>query len=292
MNVPTGLARARWIGLGIIVAANFVALIGVQYNGIGPAQSVLRLSDREIRLPYTGDADRENTGLSLSLSWCVLPAEDRVEFSTSVEMGCFERQPIWLDSAKLASLGFDVDVDPRVAAARRYYNRQLPKPALLVLELAGEAYDSTIAAARDKVNAEEAAAASLPDSVALQRRAKTARDRFERLERESSRLFVVDAGNDLAGLRAKHPDRERIAVVQGSVRPRVTGSTTVRVGGEIDILGADVINVPREFRAVFDSLPRGRSVRAPRRATTPIEVAVAFGKRMEPWIRSAERRPD
>ena len=44
--------RPLWLGLGLILASNAIALAGVWYNRSGEPQAQLQLSEREIQLPY------------------------------------------------------------------------------------------------------------------------------------------------------------------------------------------------------------------------------------------------
>jgi uncharacterized protein DUF4824 len=285
------LSRPAWIGLAIIVGANVIGFGGVAYNRAGEPDAVLRLSERELRVPYS-DLHDENSGMTVEVVWCVdRPSISRREFAY-LQSDCYGREPEWLDSARVASLGFNVDVDPRVAKASEYYNRQLPKKAFVVLELGGAAYDSSIAALHDYVASQDSLLARHPDSTALQRQVQNTDERAKTIERESSRLFAVDVGRSIDVLRARYPDRSKFAIMRASVRPRIVDYRKPRVGGVITDIAPVQLNVPHDLQAAFASVrmqPGPRVAGTASTSTPSLNVDVAFGKRLEPWILAAKR---
>lgn len=282
-------------GMALILLTNAVALLGVAQNRSGEPESSLKLSQRELHLPYWGR--RENSGIALDLAWRVAVPESRDAAGWSyVDAGGTAE---WLDQAEMASLGFDVAATPE-------RDRQRSKEVLLVLELDGPAYRQSAERARRHAAEEEAKLAAFPNDEASKRRAKQAQDWLKREESESSRLFAIDAGLDPIALRAKYPDRSRYAIVRGQVRlwrNRIENAESVR--GYISRVSIDAINVPFEFRAPFDR--RGHQARnAPAAApdgtwhqtvvrgtqSPPFEATVAFGQRLEPWIIGVSVAPD
>jgi hypothetical protein len=111
------------------------------------------------------------------------------------------------------------------------------------------------------------------------------------LEREQligSRLFAIDAGLDLAALRARYPDATTDAIVRARVRPQWRSPGAPR-GGVIEALSADEVNVPLALRPVFDggvSVTFARSIQN----SLHFDATVMFGARSEPWLASAARR--
>jgi hypothetical protein len=289
--------RFTLAGLAVIVAVNAIALAGALYNRSGEPESTLVLTDRELTIPYSDpDAKRENTGLSVRLEWCAARSHMRSRGEDLIYngTGCYDRSPRWLDSARLAAFGFDLDRDPRAAGSPEYYNRQRPRPAFVVLELAGPAYRAMLEEYRVLSAAADSARLAYPDSMPLQRRAKTAHDGFTSFERQSTRLFAVDAGPSLDELRARYPDRRVYAIVRGTVRPRVMFADLPIVLGEIRDVDPTRIHVPKQFRPGFEGLlprssyPRSRgSAQAQSR-----EFTIAFGKRLEPWMVGWRQNPD
>ena len=262
------LAHTLAAGLAIVAVTNIVALAGAAYNRSGTPEATLRLSERELHLPSSWGFEGENSGVALRIEWRVLGKEPDESRLTQPYYPLSSGSPAWLDATKLTELGFDVAAIESAAHARSLYARQLPKEALLVLELDGPAYHELLA--RFEAYAERA-----PDR----------RDELERQKNESSRLFVVDAGLDVEGLRAKYPSRSRYAIVRGTIRPWISshdGQWTV--SGFVGGLSVDRINVPLAFRAPFDAWLERRSRR---HADEPFTATVSFGRRFEPWIISA-----
>jgi uncharacterized protein DUF4824 len=172
-------------------------------------------------------------------------------------------------------LGFDV------ATVRRRVNRQSSKEVLLVMELDGPAYREALERTRRYTAHEQTLLEANAGSKEFEERAKNARRILESEERENSRLFAVDAGLDATALRAQYPDRAHYAIVRGQVQPMVFGSDkAARLRGYVERLSVSQINVPLQFRRVFERESRPEQ-------TLRFEVTIAYGKRFEPWIVAA-----
>jgi Domain of unknown function (DUF4824) len=265
-------------GLALIAVTNAVALLGAAYNR-GDADSTLRLSQRELE-PASSAGGRDNSGLALGLEWRALQADTKERGWSSGHYG----SPEWLDRAKMASLGFDTTVPDNPDLTARTFRRQLSRDALIVLEMDGPAYQSSLASAR--LAAERVRAEAKKDSE------KNAKDIVEHEENLNSRLFAVDAGLDPVALRSKYPDRSRYAIVHGRVEPASSGysRTTVAYAGRISTLLNETINVPLELRPVFEGAVSsyGRTQRGDRGPV--FDATVTFGKRLEPWLATAARK--
>ena len=283
--------RALVAGIAMIVIVNAVALGNAAYNRSGEPDALLSLTERELDLPYDWGRDRDNSGLALRMQWRVVGAEQEDTLFFGQPYMSYSRTPAWLDSAKLESLGVRMTRLTNTPEGRSHYRRQMPKPVLLVMEMDGPAYALVRARVREWAAREESLRTINPAAPQFASRALSARGTLEREERAGSRLFVVDAGLDRAALRALYPDRARYAIVRGAVRPQVVGpDTALRLDGYVTELPADRINVPRSFRTVFDSV---RRIATPpdEPVSSPFSVSVAFGRRLEPWITAADRRP-
>ncbi len=265
---PSRRAQVLWGGLALLLATNAVVLGGAFYNRSGEPEATLRLSQRELGLPYRWGVDRENSGVSLELRWRVLRPATRGGNELYVEGAS------WLDKAKLGELGFDVSRLPYSAGGARYYAKQLPREVLLVLEFDGAAYRAALQRAEEL--------AELKGALEGANRA------LENERNASSRLFVVDAGRDSTVLRAKYADRTHYAIVPGIVRlaTQRRGSDWVPVG-YVAGLSVAAVNVPAAYRGPFASAYKDSAEGAPRAGK--YEVAVAFGKRLEPWIVDVRR---
>lgn len=277
-------------GIALILITNAVALVGVAYNRSGEPESVLELTQRELKLPYEFGYGGENSGIALTLEWRVLGVESSDSAIQGVGYAGFGGPPAWLDRARLAALGFDVTQSEATEAGRRHYNKQLPREVLLVLEFDGAAYRQALERARQRVAREEALVGANPGREEFRQRAKMAKEALVREEGNNSRLFAIDAGLDAASLRAKFPDRRKYAVVSGQVRVQTVGSAEKsHLAGYVSNLGIGQVNVPLAFREVFERMPDGRAGLA--NAASRYSVTVAFGKRLEPWITAASATP-
>lgn len=264
MNRGVGLQLSALL---VIVLTNAVALGGAWWNRSGEAESRLALSQRELRLPW-GGLDRESSGLALTLNWRVVPSDRNAAYLEYSSGGA----PEWLDKAKMESLGFDMS--PRSQGIRGN-DRELSRDVLLVLELDGDAYQRSLERVRQHLAAEETKLAAMPDSSEKKNRLKNAADLLAREEKENSRLFAVDAGRDLAALRAKYPDRARYAIVRGQVRPSWNGERSDRPArGYVSNVSITGINVPYALRPLLAESP----------AQQKFVAGVSFGQRLEPWI--------
>lgn len=273
-------SRTLIAGSALILLTNAVVLLGAAYNRSADAESSLQLSQRELQSNRWSNF-KDNSGITLTLNWRVAREEttpQNIYFAGSYA-GKWGR-PIWLDKAKLAELGFDVDKLASAPEYKRRYKESQPREALLVLELNGQAYRHELQRARDYVEQSRALLAANPDKQEFKRRAINAEENYKREEASNSRLFVIDAGVDLLKLRATYPDRNRYAIVYGLIQPDILREKNeTRLGGNISELQAERINVPLNYRQVFDGV-------------APYAVTVTFGKRLEPWIAAASKSVD
>lgn len=266
-------------GVALIALTNAIALGGAAYNRTGEPDSTLRLSERELRPPYIWRSGKENSGLSLHLLWRVPPgaAQDLGAYYYAGNGG----MPAWLDASKMTSLGFEKPAKDADAERGVFKQRQLPRDVLIVLELEGPAY-------RDVLERTAKAAQEVAAKNERGEGEKAAAEMMERETHRSSRLFAVDAGLDRAALRRQYPDRTRYAIVHGQVRPAWKWETK-GAAGSIERLSASEVNVPLEFRRVFEGvMPEGYLVRDT--ADKHFEATLAFGRRLEPWLVSAARQ--
>lgn len=287
--------RILIVGVALIVLTNAVALAGVAYNRSGEPDATLALTERELTIPWEWRRDRDNSGLALTLDWRSV-GRDPLDARTVAQpyqmwIGpslLMSRTPAWLDSAKLASLGFGMQHPANTRAGRTYYQKQVPRQVLLVLELDGPAYEIARTRMREWAAREDSLLQVNPTQEFI-RRAEFARTELAREERSGSRLFVVDAGLDRGALRTRYPDRARYAIVRGAVEPQLVGPDSIAsIEGQIMGLAVERINVPFRFRAVFEAVQQTRTERGDV-STSPFAATVAFGKRLEPWMQGAVR---
>jgi hypothetical protein len=183
----------------------------------------------------------------------------------------------------MAELGFDVQRARREDARREKYADQSEREVLVVLELAGSAWQHALEHARLRVARQESLRQASPGARELVEAEKRARDHLVREQTQHSRLFAIDAGTDLASLRAKYPDRSRYLILEGHVRLKRTSiDDTPVITGYLEKLSVGEINVPHALRGVFDAMPP-RTV-DPGQQKPQFTATVAVGKRLEPWI--------
>ncbi|MDO5674654.1 MAG: DUF4824 family protein [bacterium] len=258
----------------LIAAANGLLLWNVASNRAGEPEAELLLTERELLVQPSWR--EENSGRFLGLHY---------QYVRNIQDGAGRQANPWLDKAKLQTIGYRFrkeDAGRETKDMPRY-----PRKAVyLVLELDGAAYQQALAQAAAEV-----------ESLRLAGKAEQLQSASERLQQardKDSRLFVVDAGLDAQALRQRYPNRQQYAIVPGYVRiwwlspwqglpdqekrPRLSSHLSI---------AHDQIFVPLEYAGVFADIDgrkdHGRSV-----GKSPVpkfQVRLAFGQRLEPWIR-------
>jgi hypothetical protein len=271
-------------GTALILVVNVVALTGVYFNRSGEPESRMTLSQRELGMPWGWGLAKDNSGLALGLNWRV-SAGNAAEYSYG-GLGYHGGTPEWLDEPHMRALGFDVALVAEDTAGRRRFERQLPREVLLVLELAGPAWQQALERARQNAARHEAASLANAGSKEFAEKARRAQEQLKREEGANSRLFAIDAGLDRAALRAKYPDRGRYLILKGTVRPRLaTHEKQTRVTGYVSALAVTQINVPHALRPLLEPALR-KHKRTAEDPAPHFEAVIAVGQRLEPWLES------
>ena len=257
--------RALLASLSLVLVVNAIALAGVEWNRSGEPEALLKLSQRELSLPWPGRFNKENSGLKLSLQWRVLAGE-----GGGISYYSYRGNPSWLDEKKMRELGFQAESE------REQRSRQAARDAFLVLELDGDAYGEAVRRAENRVANDGGREQSAEYKVA---------ERNLKAEKTTaSRLFVIDAGLDPADLRKRYADRAKFAIVRGRISPALGEKER---GGTVSGVAVEEVSVPLEFHAVFGeaqaAFPQGPN------ANNPFLVTMAFGRRLEPWIVQASK---
>lgn len=264
-------------GMALILISNAVALLGVRYNRSGEPDSVLRLSQRELELPYWRGVDREGAMHELRLKWRTLAKDEKTYYGT------YGGQAEWLDHKKLQALGFEVSPGNETPSGKRSVRRPISKLVYVALELDGGAYREAVRRVQklaDKPTAQPDA--SVPSDSPAQR--------LKREQTSESRLFAIDASLDSGELRNRYSDRTRYAIVRGRVhvyRTYTAGrdAQPSQLDGYLSEVLNDRISVPREFLSKIDW--QSRDSTGNRAAQPDLEVTLALGRRFEPWIVAA-----
>lgn len=267
-------------GTALILVANAVALIGVAYNRSGELESRLGLSQRELGRPWNGYSNKENSSLSLTLEWRV-PIPDAESYYAYY--GSHGGSPAWLDEKRMAELGFDVQSAKDDDARRDKHISQSERQVLVVLELAGAAWQRALERARQLLAHQESLRQASPQAKELVEAEKRARENLAREEKENSRLFAVDVGTNLAALRSKYPDQNRYLILKGKLRLHNTIlDKKPVVTGYLGELSVRQINVPHALRSALEAMPSPAA--GPVDKKLLFTATVAVGQRLEPWI--------
>lgn len=272
-------SRSMIVGLVLTVVANALLLGAAMWNRLGDPTSTLSLIEGELELPRGRSPAEasEDSGISLALLWHGVPrwsghlAPERATKST------------WLDREKLREIGFDVAMEPTDPAAQGHYQRMLPRPAYVVLELNEEARQDRLQEQR---------------RASTRRGAEESRDQWIREvnRRAGSRLFAIDAGTDARRLQRQYPDGTRFAVVPGVIRVQLLRADEQQpaLAGVIEGLRPERIQVPQRLRNQIGDLGASRAIPGDRIHELPprFRATVAFGRRYEPWLVDLERLED
>lgn len=268
-------------GTALIVITNGFILAGVAQNRSGEPEARITLSQRELARPRNWYGDRENSGLSLTLRWRVTaPATEPVYSPYYESRG---GSPAWLDEKRMAELGFDVDRAKDNDARHNAYLSPSERQVLVVLELAGAAWQEAQASARQRLAHQESLRQASPEAKNLVEAEKRARDELAQEENGNSRLFAVDVGTDLTALRAKYPDRSRYLILKGKLRlHKLVRDNQSSLTGYLDQLAIHRINVPYALRGAFEAKPA--EANNPVGGPPAFTATVAVGQRLEPWL--------
>ncbi len=107
-----------------------------------------------------------------------------------------------------------------------------------------------------------------------------------------SHLVAIDVDRNPAALRARHPDRRAVAIMEATVALQYVsnpGQPPFLRGRVTSVLPA-AISVPREWRGVLEGLQSASSPAPwpPPQREPRFRATVAWGKRLEPWITNVE----
>lgn len=257
------------MALLLIVAANAILLLGSWRNRSGEPDAELLFSKRELYVPYSWDD--ENSGRFIQL---------RYQLASEMGGDTLFTNP-WLDRKKLKSLGYRLPQEGADTAESASYLSFPAKKVFVVLELQGLAYEQALAQAVAEMEGLQPTAG--PETI------QAAEEKVRQLRDQDSRLYVVDVGLDAQELRQHHSSKERYAIVPGQLRvwwdrghkqnkPQWFSSIT---------LDRERIFVPLEFAGPLarcaqqmQKVPSGGKTGA-----SGCRVRLAFGTRLEPWVK-------
>jgi Domain of unknown function (DUF4824) len=275
MKIRWTKTTALLSGVALIVIVNAFALGSVAYNRSGEPESVLHLSEREVQVENWNWLDDEKSNIDARLQWQVVHREaDSKEHSYVYS----QRNVDWLTTADLRSLGFNLDRFAHQTTDEQRY-RELPaRPIFVVIDFNGDGYAKALQDAHRHLQNEVELSKPGESKTDAERRINSARESLERMERESTRLFVTDLGSDAADLRTRHPNREQDAIVSAQLGVAVVkGDGEAEFVAHISNLAVESIRIPRKFRSIAEPMTA-------RNAQWRYEVTLNVGHRLEPWI--------
>ena len=282
--------------IALIVLTNVVVLAGVAYNRSGEPDATVQLTERELHWQKRWDlTDKEDTGLYLTLKW---------NMPGYYKYGWEPRKETWLNQQKLAELGFDTHYPLNDKKASRYYSRQLPRQAYVVLEFDGDAYQNWLKEARERI---EEVRRELSEEKKPEKK-KNLENNIRDIQQElitQSHLFAIDAGQDAEALRKQYSDKSKTIITPAIFdismhyipRKKDPPKSPKKpfLSGWIKNLSIPQIHVTSDYRSFFISdikthtktyLPRDKSLSdlEPR-----YQVTLNYGQRYEPWIADVQK---
>ncbi len=258
------------IGLTILIGTNLITLGGVVYNRMGDATAQLTLTERELSLPYNSGAQKENSGMSLSINWRTPTGKNEAYFP-------YNSRDISLTKDELLALGF---VQPEVKDNYWAESQEL----YWAFEFDGALHKAEIIKAEDKYQTALVTYEEQPSDTSSRKK----NEYSESLEREkttNSRLFFIEASTDYESLANKFSDQKNILIVKGLAKPYFN-SNDKTYSLLLEHLSVRKIMVPLEYVDALSNLKR-----ADRRNITPPRYAVdiSWGNRLEPWIMNTNK---
>ncbi|KGJ96908.1 DUF4824 family protein [Colwellia psychrerythraea] len=252
------------IGLTILIGTNLAALGGVVYNQMSDATAQLTLTERELSLPYNSGAQKENSGISLSINWRTPTGENETYYP-------YNSRDVKLTIAELLALGFaqtDIKDNYWVESRELYW----------AFEFDGALHKAEIIKAEDKYQAAIATYEEQPNDTSSRKKNEYS-ESLEREKTNNSRLFFIEASADYESLADKFSGQKNILIVKGLAKPYYNNDKTYSL--MLKHLSVSNIMVPLEYSDALSHLKR-----VDRRDITPPRYAVdiSWGSRLEPWI--------
>ncbi len=253
------------IGLTILIGTNLAALSGVAYNRMGEATAQLTLTERELSLPYNSSAQKENSGMSLSIDWRIPTGKNEIYYP-------YNSRDIRLTKDELLSLGFvqaDIKEGYWVESRELYW----------ALEFDGALHKAEIIKAEDKYQTAMMAFKENPNDTSS-RKKKEFSESLAREKTTNSRLFFIEASADYELLANKFSGKQNILIVKGLAKPYYNNHDQT-YSLLLKHLSVRKIMIPLEYVEVLSKLKRiGRQdIVAPR-----YSVDISWGSRIEPWV--------
>jgi hypothetical protein len=235
------------VAAAVLLVANGWGIWQATKNRPEPRGGTLDLTERELPLQPMA---LESSVTVLRLNWSTSGRTDRRGDDR-------QGPPAWLDTNKLAELGFDCSLPLTDPKAPRHYASTPPRPVFLLLE-----YRASVS------------------------------ERASEPARAATGLIVVDAALDPDRLRQRYPDPQKHAICRGLVRITLSHHNSqnsppeqLYLQGWIQGLSPSEVSVPVPENRLLTRLPRpefedvGKPPKPPR-----FSARVRWGKNYEPWV--------
>ena len=152
----------------------------------------------------------------------------------------------------------------------------LPRTAYVALECDGPVWQQWLQRAEQDLP-------GMPEAS----RQPSAAERLQRDRATKSRLFVIDASQDMAELRSRYPDRSRVLIVRAIIRARMEDVKDLKTGevighniiGTVAMVLPSDIHVPLPYSRLLAPLEPAAAWQEPR-----YTVTLQYGRRLEPWV--------
>jgi len=267
-------------------------LAGVAYNRSGEPDATVQLTERELHWQKRWDlTDKEDTGLYLTLKWN-MPGFKSHRWD-------YTHKKNWLNQQKLAEMGFDTSFPLEDKKANRYYSRQLPRQAYVVLEYNGDAYRDWLKEAKERI---EEIKQELIEEKKPEKKKNLEND-MRHVQRElitHSHLFAVDGGRDPELLRKQYSDKSKYIITPAVFdismhyipRKKAPPKSPKKpyLSGWVRKISIPQIHVTSDYRTFFISdiktytrtyLPRDKPLSD---LESRYQVTLNYGRRYEPWV--------
>lgn len=261
------------IGLLILIGTNIAVLAGVFFNRAGEVTSQLTLTERELALSYNSVAEKENSGISLSINWRTPTQEDNRYYP-------YNPKKITISKERLLALGFN-------ESHKKISHWSTSRELYWALEFDGALHKAEIAKAKAQF---KAALVADQEHTSKDSRQKVERlkNNYDREKNTKSRLFFMDASADYESLVKQFSGKKNILIVKGLAQYYVN---TKEKSYDLSLQYLSIANVmvPLKHAGVFTALSRiaRHDIQLPRYAAT-----IKWGSRLEPWMVSTTRLND
>ena len=253
------------IGLTILIGTNLAALGGVAYNRISEATAQLTLTERELSLPYNSGAQKENSGISLSINW-------RTPTGNNATYYPYHSRDVNLTKVELLALGFT-----QTDSKDKYWIEQ--RELYWAFEFDGALHKAEIKKANEKYQAALATYEEQPNDTNSRKKTEY-NESLDKEIKSNSRLFFIEASAEYESLANKFSGQQNILIVKGLAKPYFNRNKQT-YSLSLKHLSVSHIMVPLAYSDVFSSLHKlqRRDIKPPRYL-----VDIKWGTRLEPWI--------